>query len=232
MNIENKTVGFAMPFNTIDKEGRIDNNDLSKRYKYKPKSNINDIKLHVAQLKRKRERERLRDIFEAKLRYEKSRKYIKKEHERLVQLKNGREYPFFTNQNSPYGNPLDSERDHLYLIIPTDPKKMRRDKSNNISNFLNSEPSLNEELMSVSSIKNNYQNFNPSVSDSVGRLRNNKTISLNKKRERSKRLYNRNSDIYLPDISKDLKNNRGKSMMNLYDDTTPSKLKVNIFTCL
>ena len=83
--------------------------------------------------------------------------------------------------------------------------------------------------MSVSSIKNNYQNFNPSVSDSVGRLRNNKTISLNKKRERSKRLYNRNSDIYLPDISKDLKNNRGKSMMNLYDDTTPSKFKVDIY---
>lgn len=80
-------------------------------------------------IKRKREREKLQEIFEAKLRYEKSRKFIQKEHEKLLQQKNNREVAYKYNTSSPYDdNPLESARDHLYLIIPTNPKNKLQQK--------------------------------------------------------------------------------------------------------
>jgi hypothetical protein len=43
----------------------------------------------------------------------------------------------------------------------------------------------------------------------------NTTLPVVKPRERSKRLYNRHDDIYLPDISQVYGSKRGKSMFNL-----------------
>jgi hypothetical protein len=82
----------------------------------------------VAMIKRTREREKLQEIFEAKLRYEKSRKYIQKKHEKLLQQRNNRDVTYQYNNSNPYDDPLESSRDQLYLIIPTNPSKKPRHK--------------------------------------------------------------------------------------------------------
>lgn len=76
--------------------------------------------------------------------------------------------------------------------------------------FLNSDMSINENS-SVGSIKYHI-NMNRSEEKPI-RI-NNITIP-HKPRERSRRLYNRRDDIYLPDIAKKPGDKRGKSMFNL-----------------
>lgn len=56
-----------------------------------------------------------------------SRKYIKKAHEKLIQKKNERDLPYNYKTDTPYeDNPLVSARDHLYLIIPTNPNQKNK----------------------------------------------------------------------------------------------------------
>ena len=127
--IENKTKGFVLPFNTIDKEQIYSDSEGIKHYKIKQRDDKDEIKQQVAMIKRRREREKLQDIFEARLRYEKSRKYIKQVHERLLRERNSREPKINYTTNNPYDdNPLDSARDHLYLIIPTNPSSKFKNK--------------------------------------------------------------------------------------------------------
>jgi hypothetical protein len=56
-----------------------------------------------------------------------SRKYIKRVHDGLLQKKNERDMPYHYTTDTPYeDNPLESARDHLYLIIPTNPKQKNK----------------------------------------------------------------------------------------------------------
>ena len=124
-----RTKGFVLPFNTIDKDYTNSDNDLVKNFKTKHREDIDEIKQQVAMIKRRREREKLQEIFEAKLRYEKSRKYIKQAHERFIRERNSREPKINNTAINPYDdNPLDSARDHLYLIIPTNPSTRFKNK--------------------------------------------------------------------------------------------------------
>ena len=80
--------------------------------------------------------------------------------------------------------------------------------------YLNANMSINENS-SIGSIKYNIKSKKSNFDDKISKITH-ITIPANKPRERSKRLYNRRDDIYLPDISKNDGEKRGKSMFNLY----------------
>lgn len=78
--------------------------------------------------------------------------------------------------------------------------------------IFNSDFSINDNS-SVGSIK---YHINQHKSEEKPIRMNNVTVPAHKPRERSKRLYNRRDDIYLPDIAqKGNTGKRGKSMFNL-----------------
>ena len=71
-----------------------------------------------------------------------------------------------------------------------------------------------QENSSIASVKHHLINRRQNLDDKLSKITN-ATIPANKPRERSKRLYNRRDDIYLPDISKTNGAKRGRSMFNL-----------------
>jgi hypothetical protein len=88
---------------------------------------------------------------------------------------------------------------------------MNYNAKDSVHGFLNSDISFHENS-SVGSIKY-YLNNRSALNDKL--KKNNVTLPLEKPRERSRRLYNRRDDIYLPDISKNNPSKKGKSMFDL-----------------
>ncbi|CAI2384464.1 unnamed protein product [Moneuplotes crassus] len=215
---------IALPFNTKVKDlGELAK--PGKKYRFKPNVSMDEIKEQVAQIKRRRERQKLKQVFEAKQRYEKGRKFIKKEHERLIKKKHAMEN-IYQDNISPYEDEqADSPRDHLYLIIPKNPKKFDQNKSvQNYSrerNLIRKSSIISVENNSSESIRNNLYNQKQRGFDRPIRMQD-LSQSVSKPRERSKRLYNRKNEIYLPNISKNPSPNRGRSLIHTHDASVPN----------
>ncbi|CAI2383555.1 unnamed protein product [Moneuplotes crassus] len=216
--------GVALPFNTNVRDTE-EGAKPSKKYKFKSNVHLDEIKEQVAQIKRRRERQKLKQIFEARLRYEKSRKYIQREHERLLQKKNDREFSYH-NEVSPYENDaLDSARDHLYLIIPKNPKRVNKNQS--VQEYSrertpfrrNSGISIGNS--SEGSMKHHIYHQNQRESENPIKIRD-LSHGISKPRERSRRLYHRKDEIYLPEISKHAPPNRGRSLLQMHDVSAPN----------
>lgn len=132
----------------------------------------------------------------------------------------------YQNDVSPYEyEPTDSPRDHLYLIIPKNPKKFDQNKYGltmtfrSVQNYsrerslLRKSSIISVENNSSESIRNNLYNQKQRDFDRPIRIQD-LSHSVSKPRERSKRLYHRKNDIYLPNISKNPSPNRGRSLMH------------------